>query len=131
VYKPMATGSLLLCYKHVLRRRLVRMRGDEQRSNVSRMSGGRSKFSVCGVVIGVTRRITRKLVSAAPAGIKNSRKPVNARPALGDEAPTEHTLLGGKASDPWEALEVAKRLAVGSSAAVLPSAPSQGSLFGR
>jgi hypothetical protein len=37
----------------------------------------------------------------------------------------------GKASDPWEALEVAKRLAVDTSAAVLPSAPSQGSLFGR
>jgi hypothetical protein len=37
----------------------------------------------------------------------------------------------GKASDPWEALEVAKRLAADSSAAVLSFAPSQGSLFGR
>jgi hypothetical protein len=36
----------------------------------------------------------------------------------------------GKASDPWEALEVAKRLAAESSAAVLSFAPSQGSLFG-
>lgn len=35
----------------------------------------------------------------------------------------------GKASDPWEALEVAKRLAVDSSAGVFSSAPSQGSLF--